>query len=339
MDLKEKLKELTAVYLNDEVNFAHLYAATKELKALLIMLAGTDHDSHEGKEPIHTDNGKAIGPYWAAMCVDDIMRTRRFVRGVYHAMADMLNAREGKINLLYAGTGPFAMLVLPSILRFSPERVNYTFLEINPITFKTLQRVLNTLGMEAFRIELVQADASRYVLDKENLPNIIISETMQNMLAREQQVPIFLNLMRQAQPHTVFIPESIELFVGVRATGKNETEITRNDYRKLDCVFAVNRQTMAERIDSTANGREESFVFNERKTLVKDDAAANTVQPVLFTEVQVYKDERLLINESGLTTPKTLHLNGISEGKPICIKTRYKIDKEPKLEYEILEAD
>ena len=33
--------------------------------------------------------------------------------------------------------------------------------------------------------------------------------------------------------HTVFIPESIELFVGVRATGKNETEITRNDYRKL----------------------------------------------------------------------------------------------------------
>ena len=49
------------------------------------------------------------------MCVDDIMRTRRFVRGVYHAMADMLNAREGKINLLYAGTGPFAMLVLPSI--------------------------------------------------------------------------------------------------------------------------------------------------------------------------------------------------------------------------------
>lgn len=334
MDIKERLKALTAEYLSDDLNYGRLFAMTRELKAMLVWLSGTSHDTIEGRKPIHTDNGKAIGPFWAAMCVDDIMRTRRFVRGVYHALKDKLNEHNGEINVLYAGTGPFAMLILPSLLRFAPERIHYTFMEINPITIESLQSVLKTIGVDEYKIELVMADASRCELDKNKLPDLIISETMQNMLAREQQVPIFLNLMRQAKQDTVFIPESIELFVGVKPNRRDE-EITREDYRKLDCLFAVNREAMAPLIKDKAPQSTETMVFNERQTLIKEELEQERMQPVLFTEVQVYKDERLLVNESGLTTPKDLLGNGVAEGQAMQIKSRYKIDKEPKLEYEI----
>ena len=58
-------------------------------------------------------------------------------------------------------------------------------------------------------------------------------------------------------------------------------------------------------------------------------------QLVIITEIQVYKNEKIVLNESGLTTP--LFIQEIPENLKgsIIIDTQYQIASEPKLEYKI----
>ena len=72
--------------------------------------------------------------------------------------------------------------------------------------------------MKDYSIKLLNEDATKYQIT-EDTPDIIISETMQNALPKEQQVSIFLNLMRQVKFDSIFIPEKIELFIGLKKAG------------------------------------------------------------------------------------------------------------------------
>ena len=66
-------------------------------------------ENDRNREDIHLANGKALGTSWAARCVDDIIRTKKFVAGVYQAVQKLLNEYPEKtVHILYAGTGPFA---------------------------------------------------------------------------------------------------------------------------------------------------------------------------------------------------------------------------------------
>lgn len=58
-----------------------------------------------------TDHGKAVSPTTAAQCAEDIERSRIFMQGVYRAIRTRVDNGH-KVNLLYAGTGPFGLLVV-----------------------------------------------------------------------------------------------------------------------------------------------------------------------------------------------------------------------------------
>lgn len=79
----------------------------------------------------------------------------------------------------------------PLFLNTKKKTIKYTLLEVNPFTFKILQKVISKLGLEGYNIDLINDDATKFKIDPKNQPDIIISETMQNALAKEQQVPIF----------------------------------------------------------------------------------------------------------------------------------------------------
>ncbi|MEM9680262.1 MAG: hypothetical protein AAF901_08045 [Bacteroidota bacterium] len=326
MNLQNEILEITSEYLQETIDYQKLFNTSKAYKTFLSDLSDQEFDTKTGRDDIHFENGKAIGALWAVMCIDDIMRTRQFIRGIDKAIEEKLNTHTS-IDILYAGTGPFATLLLPLMLRYPKEHINYTFMEINRLSLNTLKRVISTLGMDDYNITFLQEDASQYKLTG-SLPDIIVSETMQNALANEQQVPIFLNLMRQAKSDTVFIPEKIEISLGLKRADISFENLQREDYHKAEKIFEVSRDALI-----INNSDTPSTEFQKTTTVLSEEQLEGHERLMLFTEIQVYQDEVIRLNESGLTIPLPIKSIPRHAGHSLTVNTQYKIGSTPKLVY------
>lgn len=333
--IKDELLRIASVYLEETIDYKKLSQVTKDYKALLQSLNTNDLNTREGRQHIYMNNGLAIGPFWAALCLDDIMRTRQFIRGTHKAILDKLIQTSGKIHIMYAGTGPFATLLLPLIFKYPKERIDYTFLEINPISFDWLKSLINSAGLASYPINMLLTDASTYTIDKNCIPDIIISETMQNALDKEQQVPIFLHLMHQAKPDTIFIPEKISIYIGLKQKGINDTKLENKHYQRLKKILEISKKSMQafiQRPEEWQYGQ----AFGAEQTIIKKEQQTNSNSLLLFTDIQVYGDEYLEISQSGLTLPRNILDLIDSQKRKLTINSRYLISNKPKLEYEIV---
>ena len=336
MNIKQALLNCTSEYFKDELHHDNLLRATKEYKAILNELCGETMDVAAGRADLEFSNGKALGTYWAAMCLDDLLRTRQFIRGIDAAIKDKLKT-NAQLHILYAGTGPFATLILPFLLRFPEQNIHFTLVEVNPFSFKILQNIISKLGVTDHTITLVLDDATTYKIDSQQAPDIIISETMQNALAKEQQVSIFLNLMKQAKQETLFIPEKIELFLGLLPKGITELEITASHYYKAKKIFEVSTEALFSELQNKARQLGET-VFQKTQTVLNKDILEKYNILFLLTEIQVYKDAKINITESGLTTPLRL-IDILNTTESLTIDTQYEISAEPQLTYRITTAE
>ncbi|MBL7558962.1 hypothetical protein JAO71_04015 [Olleya sp. YSTF-M6] len=334
MDTQKEIIKVTSVYFEDTLDYQKLSKTTKAYKSILNTICEQDLDIEEGKKDIALGNGKALGTFWAALCLDDILRTRQFIRGINKAIEDQIKANKKQIHILYAGTGPFATLILPIIFKYKKETIKYTLLEVNPFTFKILQKVISKLGLEGYNIDLINDDATKFKIDPKNQPDIIISETMQNALAKEQQVPIFLNLMQQVSFDTIFIPEKIELHLGLKEAGIPTEALQIKHYNKIQKVLDISKASVFPKGQSKSQYDNKNH-FQKIKTVIKNDTLKGFNQLVIITEIQVYKNITIGINNSGLTTP--LFIQNIPEDTKgsVLIDTQYQISSEPKLEYKI----
>jgi predicted RNA methylase len=332
MEKQKELIRITSEYFEHTIHYLKLLNTSKEYKNFLNEIGGQELDTELGRNDIFLDDGKALGTLWAAMCIDDLIRTRQFIRGINNAIVEKMNDKAS-IHILYAGTGPFATLLLPIILRYPKEKIKYTLLEINPFTFEILQKVISALSLEDYDIQLLNEDATKYQM-ADDIPDIIISETMQNALAKEQQVPIFLNLMHQAKSDSIFIPEKVEIFLGLKKAGIASEELQKEHYHKEKKIFELSKETLFTDLQ-IENQSAEVITFPQKKTIISKEKLKGYNQLVLLTEIQVYKEEKIGINESGLTT--ALAIKDISDNiiDSMTVKTQYKVCTEPKLEYEI----
>ncbi|WP_299335931.1 hypothetical protein [uncultured Psychroserpens sp.] len=327
MDLKQELLRITATYFENTIDYGRLTTSSKAYGDLLKRIIDTELDHREAREDIHFNNGKALGPLWAAMCLDDIMRTRQFVRGIEKAFKDKIKTNT-KLQVLYAGTGPFATLLLPVLLRYPNANISYTFLEINPISLKLVKHVVSTLGLDNYDISFVQDDASCYRYGAQQ-PDIIISETMQRALDKEQQVPIFYNLMQQAKPEAIFIPEKIKLFLATQTKGIPSLDLGNTHYHKLVQVYEVSKESMIDSVDTNA------LHFPKVNTVINKDQLKERSQLYVLTDIQVYEDEHLLVNQSGLTVPKPIPHHYDDFNSDLHITTQYCVGAVPELEVSI----
>lgn len=333
MHEQKDLIRITEEFLADAIDYPKLRKAAEEYKTFLYQLSSCDLDNETGRSDMQLSSGKALGTFWAALCIDDFIRTRQFIRGIDQAIREKLQNNDS-IHVLYAGSGPFATLLLPLILRHPRERVKYTLLDINPFSLEILNRLIARLELREYKLEVICADATQYRLPNDT-PDIIVSETMQNALAKEQQVPIFIQLMRQAKPDTVFIPEKIELSVGLRKGGDLLELPFHERYKKVDTVFEVSKEALHFVLQSkeTAPGE---IIFPENSLTLEKHTLKDYSQTVLLTEIKVFRNERINLNESGLTTP--LIINNIPENinQSITVLSQYQISTEPKLDYQIV---
>lgn len=294
--LKEQLKRISNDILQLEDFHDKLAPAITAYTKLLFDIGKIESSDTEERKHINLQFGNAIGTFWAANCVKEVLRTQRFIRGLYLAIQDKLAQKNGPIHILYAGTGPFATLALPIMVQFSPEEVQFTLLEINETSHSKLLNVIDAFGLRAYVRQIEITDATTYILPNTEV-DIVLSETLNRALIKEPQVFIMLNLASQLGNDVIYIPEKITV---------NLSEKKRNDNtpRKIETLINFNFDKMKEIISQSERYK---WFFEEIKVNIGDVEVDDLYYT---TEIKVYRDNFLAYEASSLNLLERVKLEG-----------------------------
>jgi len=323
--LKELLPALSADILAPGDFHERLAPAISQYSALLFKATNITTDEPATRENVITTYGKAIGTLWAGMCVDQPMRTQRFCRGLYKAIADRLAQNPGGlVHVVYAGTGPFAALALPVMMQFEPGQLQFTLLEINNQSYAILKRLLNALGLDSYvrRIEL--CDATQWKAPDEDI-DIVISETMNKALIKEPQVCIMLNMAKQLPPAVTYIPTEIKVNV---AWFKNyQTEPT-----PLIQLCNFNRESYLKIVERCAS--EPDWIF---EPVIFNYTPIDGGRLVYTTDITVYRDEKLGYNDCSLNLIEKIRSPVPTQ--PALLQFKYGFNPSPGFACTVLQDD
>lgn len=330
------LQQIAAVFREDIHDYAVLTQSITDFKALCLALSEIDIETDEAKKHLYFENGKAVGRTWAAFCIDDILRTKMFIKGLFKAIEQLKSQKKETIHVLYAGSGPFATLILPIMAVYSPEEIQFTLLEINQLSAESAERVIHKLGFERYIRAIEQQDATKYVIKGE--VDIVLSETMQKGLVQEQQVPIAMNLMRQVSEKTLLIPEKISLDIALINNTKlfeRQEDTPESEYcLRLGSLFELSAEKIAN-YNSKMNVLAGKMTFPTNHFSLPKESLETHSSLAILTEIVTFGAEKLSLNESGLCTP--IILTRFSKGQNLDkqVSIYYKIDKVPGFEYTI----
>jgi predicted RNA methylase len=308
--------------LQDEINYTALEKKLLDFRTLLLDITNIDLNDLEDRKDLQFDNGIALCTTFAALCTQDVMRTRQFVKGIYQAIQDVQEKKSEPIHLFYAGTGPFATLILPILTKISSQDLRLHLMDVNEKTLEYLDKVLKTLDIQDYVENIICADATKYQIENPQQIDILVSETMQNGLAKEQQVPIMMNLVSQLNENAVIIPNNIQLNLALKSSSANFIMEWKNHlmYKQLTRLWDFT----PEFIRST----DPNVTIFE---LCKDINFSNEEEIydllVVMTRIQTYQDIWLEPDICGLTIPKILMPVDKEDQRKISLS--YVIKKQP----------
>ena len=174
----ERLREVTLKIVSRERPLHSLIAETGKLAELLVeradfhIEAGRDIASGETR----TDNGLAISPTMAALCLREPVRTAAFIRGAAQAIRDKCSVTDRPLRVLYAGCGPYAPLVIPLMSLFPSRMVQYTLLDLHARSLESSRAIVHALGFSGHVSGYVHEDACSYSIPDHQKPDIIITD-------------------------------------------------------------------------------------------------------------------------------------------------------------------
>lgn len=320
----------------DQNAYSALFSACDELYNTLLRINEIDSLDEKNRKQISLDSGEALGLTWAAMCIKDIMRTKKFMDSVYAAVKEVLQVSPEKtIHILYAGTGPFATLILPLTAHFSPQQIKFSLLEVNEGSYHALQHLISRLHLEEYIQRIENADATKWRLPDDEQVDIFICETIRSGLKSEPQVAISMNIAPQLSAETIMIPHQITLTAAlINEPGKIHEQFTPNSSYpsifKLAEIFTLNKKTILSHVAS--NVQKDETEFNFEGINIALPAQIVDKHPVLYllTDIIIYKEERLLMDESPLTTP--LKIKDLRPEPPTEIILQYRTGKNPGIQ-------
>ncbi len=311
--------------LQDEVNYVALEKLLYDFRMFLLDITGLDLNDFEDRKDLEFENGIALCTTFAALCTHDIMRTRQFIRGIYQAIRDVQKKTSKPVHVFYAGTGPFATLLLPILTKLNASEIRLHLMDVNTKTLAYLDKVIEELDIETYVEQVICADATKYTFDPKLKIDILVSETMQHGLVKEQQVPIMINLVSQLPEDTIIIPNNIRLELALRNGNTNLLfEGKYNQiYKKLNVLWDFTPEFIR------SNKQENTFELCKDIDFSDDENLFH--QLVVLTSIQIYKDIWLLPDASGLTIPRTV-LKLEEEKNKKHISLSYVIQQEPDFE-------
>lgn len=328
-----ELCNITDVILKKEIDYIALKNALDALKALFLEASNLNMEADVNSEHIYTSSGKAIGLKWAAMCIEDLIRTKQFISGIHKAILDkQLLKKSEPIQILYTGTGPFATLVMPFITKFTSEEIQFTCLEINPNSIQSLKNVIEAFGAGAYFKEIHQCDASQFKITEGDSIDIVIIEVLQLALTREPQVAITFNLLPQLSKEVTLIPEEISLQVALLNSTKQQEHLFSGDpHRKIDFLKIVEHAFTLNKAEINSKKTDiDPLVFSEKEILFSKEELEAHTSAVILTEITVYDTFKLGFRDSGLTIPSIFA--DLSHEKNLKgVKTEYLATNDPYL--------
>ena len=317
------LKTVTDELLSPVLNYSAIREAALSLKKLFSEAVAFDDTDNSVNDNIRTPAGLAIDPWSAAFCINDMMRTRKFILGIRDAIEERLRMNpERPVTILYAGTGPFATLLTLLITIFRPVQLQMILLEINPVSFHYLQKTIQQFGMEDYIVDLLQTDAVTWLIPGNQQPDIIVSETMKPGLQREPQVSVVANLLSQCTQKPILIPELIKVDVCMVGNLINypDSIISLKTLLELDAETAVQIKNNPKDIPVLSEGI---------LVTIPELPGLPFTGLILDTSVRVFGQHTLGFNETGITLPLTLMEIAALKNFPARLLFKYHIESEP----------
>ncbi|MEP3654955.1 MAG: hypothetical protein ABJO36_08665 [Litorimonas sp.] len=315
--IKQRLSELTNILLDDANSIYTLRPETLETRDIL----ETQSETFRRHQEIETDEtrtaqGLAISPTMAAMCTDDFVRTITYLRGLNAAIRDLRrdNAKN-PLRVLYAGTGPYAVLAIPLMTVWSSDEVVFEILDIHDTSIEAVKTIVQNLDLGSHVSAYHCIDAMEYTPHPDNFPDIIIAEVMLAGLENEPQVAVTRSLTKK-MPDALFLPESIEV-----------SAYTEDPDHDLGTVFKFDK-SMFGMAANDANMLPASTLKIPEKPSSTQEHQRPSTHIFLQTRVQVYGTHTLEKNDSGLTVPQLFNCD-FEYGKPL--KIAYQMGENPKL--------
>ena len=294
-DLKPRLSSAIQTLLDCELDYFLLTKSLDQISEVMLSITGFDADqpSNISDNETITPAGLAISALTAAKCLRDIKRTTYFIRGVDQALSKHLS-QQSKVNILYAGTGPYALLLLPLLACRMPaaECLTITLLDMHKESTDALLKLIDALDLQDYPIEIKTIDILEHISGPEQGYHLIISEVMQVALEKEPQVAVFNHLVPMLSDNGDFIPQTITVSACLFDTG-SETRKILGEITEAPRLFIGNLLSLNKNV-------EPKYEFTYR--LPDDLETFNAL--MLTTEIQVYQDYWLRNNDSGLTIPK-----------------------------------
>ena len=250
--------------------------------------------------------GKAISPLGAARCVLEYRRTAVFLQAMDAALRSLFERFPGEtIHVLEAGSGPLAPLALPFALRYPPQKVVFTLLDIHPAALDGARRIAELLGIGSSIRAYLEADATTVRFAERDRPHLIACEVLLRALTKEPQVAATLNLAPQLRPGGSFLPERIDVRLGF-LNPQRHAPATNPDpgppppaSRDIGPVFSLDAAQLG---DLNFNGP--NLLDAGRVVVPKHDHRRDPLR--LFTRIRVWGEHVLDDFDSSLNLPERL---------------------------------
>lgn len=299
-DPRAVLRRLAGSLLDAHASAGELDGAACGLHELLSRLAGLEEEGEWARESA-LPSGRALSPLDAAHCTRDAARTAAFLRGGDAAL-DLLRARapDRAVEVLYAGSGPLAPLVLPHLARREAGSARVTLLDVHPAAAAAVTRLVEALGLAGFVRDVVVADATSWAPPKGARFDLLVVEAMERSLAREAQAALCRNLVPHLAPEGFLLPERVAVDLVLSDPGV-ETAAGASPEARAAARVPVGRLLELTR----ASGAEPSGAFPP-VTVVLPAATGPRTQATLLTSVSVFGGHAVAEGASGLTTPEVL---------------------------------
>jgi ectoine hydroxylase-related dioxygenase (phytanoyl-CoA dioxygenase family) len=245
-------------------------------------------------------SGVALSPVQAAKCLKDLMRTHMFMRAVAEALKDQLKQRD-RVEILYAGTGPYGLLLLPVLACLNDSRIKATLIDIHPENIQAVNQVVETLKIGPFIRSVVLRDATRWEPPEGSRFDIILSETMNWMLKNEPQVMIFSHLVKYLRnQHSTLIPQQVILDACMFNAGQFNEYRLGNRKKPAETALGIFACLDRKSAQAISNGS-----WNTLDNIIKIPSVFQSEHTTLKlrTEIQVYRELWLREGQSSLNLP------------------------------------
>ncbi|MDG2272187.1 MAG: hypothetical protein P8L39_07785 [Halioglobus sp.] len=261
------------------------------------------------------ENGVAINPQAAALCALDYQRSVVFIRGIYAAIKTLRLRFPGtRLEILYAGCGPFATLLLPLLDRVSPGDIELSLLDFHQQSLDSVSLLLTHFGLRNHAVKFIKADACKY--NHARKLHLIIVEAMQKSLEQEPQFAITANLAPQLIPAGIFIPERIDVSLYLADLEHEQKLINQSEISGANELKKNARRYLLARV---CNLNPAQASGDMRRTQTHSVAIGPELAPIivtipraakfaqsdaaLFTRIRVFEQYGLKDYESQITLP------------------------------------